>query len=401
MLGDAWQRFSNFTAMGGHAVDVMNRASIAKAAYDLELRRTGDAARARDYAVEMARQTMPNYGAGNKARIATAKGPLGVIGSPLFQFKNYGLHMYSVLSNLAQQSMKGASREERWEARKAFAGLLATHSMMAGVLTLIADPLRYIGGAYDLATGASKPHDYQNDVRGWMADTFGPELAEVMARGLPHAIGMDVHRRVGLANLLEIPEMPSFDAAGAGEMIAGVMTGATGENLANIVDGLGKLARGDVLGGVQAAIPRPIRDVIKAGKLATQGVTDSKHRPILPAEKLSGWDVGLQAVGFQPSKITEFREGRAAVLEAETEAKDMRSRLTNAWITADPEDRGQVMAEIQRFNGEHPAQRITVSQLMRNLAQLRKQGQNPAAFGLRLPRKGAQDFMEAGRFATP
>lgn len=387
----------NMNAAGAHAVDVMNKSAIAKAAYDLELRKTNDRAKAVEYAVEQARRAMPNYNLGNKARIGTSKGPLGALGAPITQFKHYGLHMYSIMANLAKESMSGPNKAE---ARKAFAGLLASHAMMAGVLTLIADPLRYIGGAYDALSGAQKPHDYQNDVRGFMADVFGPELGEVLARGAPHALGFDVHRRVGLANLLEIPEMRSFDKAGAAEVLIGAALGASGENLTNIVDGLRKFRDGDVMGGMISAMPRLARDITKAYKLDTTGVTDQRGKVELPAEKISNADVAYQALGFQPSRVSEFREGRAAVQEAQQEAKSEHDRLVQRWLAADAEERQNIRQEINLFN-QNPRNlgfRITQGQLLRDLQQRRKQADAP--FGLHLPRKGAAALAEAGAFAN-
>ena len=62
------------------------------------------------------------------------------------------------------------------------------------------------------------------------------------------------------------------------------------------------------LGGAKALLPRIVRDPIKAINLASQGVTDSRGNTILPPAKLSPYDIGLQAVGFQPSKVSEVRE---------------------------------------------------------------------------------------------
>jgi hypothetical protein len=274
--------------------------------------------------------------------------------------------------------------------------------MMAGALTLIADPLRYIGGAYDIATGAPKFHNYENDVRGFLASTFGPEMGEVISRGLPHALGMDLHRRVGLANLLEVPEMDGFNKKGAAQVLLGLTTGATGENLANLVDGAGKFMNGDVGGFLHTAIPRPFRDAYKGIELATQGVKDTTGKVILPPEKLGAGAAIAQAVGIQPAAVSEFREGRAAVLEAREEQRAEHTRLAQRWLAAAPEDRAAVMSEIRTFNADprNMAARITMDQLIKAQQQQRKDARQVGAYGLRLPRKGAQQLMQAGAFAN-
>lgn len=394
-----WQRFMDLNAAGSHAVDVANKTAIAKAAFDLEFRKTADAGKATAYAIDTVRQTTPNYNLGNKARIATDKGVLGGFAGPLTQFKNYGIHMYSMMANLVKESIHGATKQERGEARKAFAGILATHAVMAGSLTLIGDPLRWIGGAYDFATGADKPHDYENDVRRWAESAFGPEMGEIITRGVPHAAGIDIHRRVGLANLLEPPELKSFDKKGFAEAVASAMTGAAGDDATTMAAGLGKMLHGDIMGGLQAIVPRVIRDPMKAYGLATSGVTDSKGKTILPASKISSGAVAAQAVGFQPSQVTEFREGRAAVQEAQQEASSERGKLMASMMQGG--DHSEIIQRVRDFNQANPGQAITYSQLLQSQQRARKAAQQPVgSFGLKLPTKAAATLSKAGSFAN-
>ncbi len=392
-----WDRFLDFNTVAAHAVDVANKSAIAKAAYDLELRKTGDHDKAARYAVEMARTAMPNYNVGNKARIATAQGVLGGFAGPLTQFKQYGLHIYSVMANLVRASLNGATRQERVEARKAFAGILATHAMMAGALTLFPDPLKWVLGAYDwIVGGLDKPHNYENDMRAWVASAFGPELGEVISRGLPHAVGIDIHRRVGLANLLELPELKSFNASGFGDMIAAAMTGAAGEDATQMAGSINKVMHGDVMGAVKALTPRVFRDPIKAFDLANRGVVDTRGRTILPPDKLTLADEASQFVGFQPSRVTEFREGRAAVMEAREEAKTLRDEAINAFVTG---NRQSALDQVRAYNQQHPEQPITYSQLLQAAKRATAQAR-PGAYGLMLPKKTVGTLERAGSFAN-
>jgi hypothetical protein len=397
-VGTAWNWFTNLNAAGAHSVDAMNKVAIAHAAFNLEYKASGDWRKAADTAVEIARQVMPNYQL--KARIASQRGFLGPFGAPLMQFKNYGLHELSLLANLTRDAMsRSKTPEERWTAAKGLAGILATRAMLAGVLTFTGDATRYIGGAYDLFTGADKPHNYQNNIRRFITEALGPELGEVVARGVPHALGIDLHRRVGLENLLEIPEMTSFGKEGAGQVLLGLATGATGENLETSWGGFTKLMHGD-LSGLQDLIPRPIRDAMKAYNLAETGITDRQGKVILPPAQIGAGGVAAQALGFQPAAVSEFREGRNAVLEAREEAQSAAKQLSQRWLQADPTDRPAIMSEIRQYNADpaHQGMTITVEQLMKDLQSRRKQATMP--FGLKLPAKAARSLAAAGSFAN-
>jgi hypothetical protein len=397
--GRAWERFQDMNAAGAHAVDVANKAAVAKAAFDLEFRKTGSVEKAVQYATDTVRKVAPNYNYGNKSRISTTAGPLGGFGAPALQFKQYGLHMYATMANLARASMHGASVAERKEARKALGGILATHALMAGSLTLIADPLRYVGGAYDLITGADKPHDYENDARGFLADTFGPELGQVLARGLPEAVGIAIYRRVGLANPLEMPDLDDFKSASWLAAAGKLMTGAPTETAANYAQGLHQMLQGDVLGGLKSVVPRPIRDVMKAATLAQDGLKDSKGHTMLTPDQIGPGGVLAQGLGFQPAIVSEAREGRAAINEQLQADKSQHSKLVQAWLGAQPADRAGIMAQIRQWNQGHHGQPITLDYLYRQLAAMQSAARAPTstAFGLRVP-KGS-NAAQAGSFA--
>jgi len=315
------------------------------------------------------------------------------------QFKNYGLHMYSVMGNLAREAIVHGDKEAAY----ALGGILVTHALTAGVITLIADPLRYTLGAYNALTGppGARTHDYQADVRQWLDRWFGKTAGEIIGRGVPQAFGIDVHRRVGLANLLEIPEMDSFDKSGAGEVLLGLATGATGEDLQDMVDGVSKAAHLDLGGAFKAMMPRPFRDAFKAQQLATRGVTDSRGRTILSPDRISPLDVGVQALGFQPSRVSEFREGRNAVLQMQDEAKAERDQLSNRWLSAgSQEERTAIQSQINQFNEDpaHAAFRINRGQLLRDMHQRAVQSGRP--FGLRMGRREIPAAQAAGGFAN-
>lgn len=400
-LAHGFQRFTDSMNISSHANDVLNKSVVAKASFDLEMRKSGgDVDKSVAYAIEVSRQVSPNYNLSNKARVATHKGFLGHAAAPIMQFKTYGLHMYGVMGNLVKSSIDGATKEERREAQKQFAGILATHALMAGSLTLIADPLRYIGGAYDFITGAEHPEDRQAHIRDWAADTFGPEFGQILARGLPQALGLDVHKRIGLDNMLSMPDWNTFTKKGAAEMFAAGVLGASGTDATAALEGFSRMMQGDVHGAIKGLAPRPVRDLMKAigpGGLSESGVTDSTGKTILDPGRLSAFDIGAQAIGFQPSRVSEFREGREAVRVAVQDAKTEHAKLEQKWLKASGGDRADVMAEIRDFSRAHPSMKITVDQLMK-LAQAAKKPAGP--FGLKLNPAQAKEFGPKGAFAN-
>jgi hypothetical protein len=398
-VGRVWNRYMDFMSAGHNAVEVASRSAIAKAAYDLERRKGGSHEQAANYAIETLRKAAPNFSQGNKARIATKAGPLGWAAGPITQFKNFGLHQYGVLINLARDGIRSSDPEVRRESRRAFAGVMVSHALMAGGMTWLADPLRYIGGAYDAIFNTS-PHNYQDNVRGWISDVFGKNLGEVLARGLPHLAGIDLHRRSGIDDVLGIPPLESFDSKGLVKMIGTAVLGASGRSAGNTMQGAIKLIHGDVAGGIHDMVPRMFRDPMDAAAFGAKGVTDSQGKTTLPASQISAATVIAKGLGFQPSQITEFREGREADRSKLFETRAERNQLAQQWMSAKPADRAALMPKLREFNQANPGAQLTVDQLLKMQQSARKDQASPGTFGLRLPTKGRSEFTAPGRFAN-
>jgi hypothetical protein len=158
--------------------------------------------------------------------------------------------------------------------------------------------------------------------------------------------------------------------------------------------------QGDWQGFMQGVVPRIFRDAMKGADLATEGLKDSRGKTILTPEQIGIGGAIAQGLGFQPAVVSEFREGRNAVLQAREEAQSARTHLTQRWLQADPTDRPAIMSEIRNYNSDpaHQGMTITVEQLMKNLQSQRKQATMP--FGLKLPAKAARSLAAAGSFAN-
>lgn len=399
-----WQRFLDFNMAATHAVDSVNKGVIAKAAFDLEMAKNGgNVEQAARYAVEEVRGSLPNYNFHNKNRISTPQGVLGPLAPVVSQFKQYGYFMYNMMGGLAHQAMKSEDPTARKEAAWALAGVLASHAVVAGILSNpFMDAFHVAAGVYDWAIGDKQPHDFDNDIRSWLAEMVGPGAAEVVSRGLPHAVGFDLHRRVGLGNLLEMPQIEAFDKAHFLGAIGSVFTGASGEDALQIGQSVKDLANGDWKKGIQNMVPRVIRDPMKAYDLANRGVVDSKGKTVLSPDLLSSGDIAYQALGFQPSRVTEFREGKQAVIEARQESRDAHQRVMDQVLRADPDDRADAMLEVQAYNANNPENRVTYAQILQAMQRQKNQAKasSVGAFGLTLPKKQARSLAQAGAFAN-
>jgi hypothetical protein len=145
--------------------------------------------------------------------------------------------------------------------------------------------------------------------------------------------------------------------------------------------------------------PRIIRDPILAYQLGTRGAVDSKGRVIIPADKLSPYDIGLKGFGVQPSALSRERERRAVGVELRLETSDERSEAVNAFVESRQGGGGawgDSYRLVQEFNRTHPGQQIKPEQLQQALKDARTAAQQPG--GLRIPRNQVAAYKEASRY---
>jgi len=219
-----------------------------------------------------------------------------------------------------------------------------------------------------------------------------------------------MEHRLGVNNMFNAPQLNGTSAKDFLEVAGGFALGSPGSAAANVVSGFAKMLQGGLSGGLhdmtegaKILFPRVLHDPIKAIGLAQHGVVDSRGKEILSPKKISPLDVAYQGLGFAPSRVTEAREGRQAIVQARDYLNETRTKLVQRWLGADPVDRAAIWSEIAHFNASPQVNlgaKITRDQLLQQLQQ-RKQGQqHPGAFGLRLPKASERQLMEYGAFAN-
>jgi hypothetical protein len=327
----------NLFAAANHGTDATNRMAILKAGYDLGMREHGNEARAIKEAVDLAERSMPNFSYWNKPRIATERSPL-MRGNPFIalpmQYKIYGLNMYGTMASLVKQAV--TRPEERAQAIKTLAGLFATHSLLVGATAnAFGVPINLMTGLWDYITGKPGPHNYENDLRRWMTSTMGEPASTFLSRGALGSLGIDAHRSLKLSNMIDVPEIASFDRQGVTAALAQAAVGSSGELSEQIVQGFHHLFQGNIQRGAIELAPRMVSDVAKAIDLSHKGLTDTHGNPILRPEQIAASTPILKALGANPMQTAHAYDQRAAINEFEKEVDTARQVALDKFVQGD------------------------------------------------------------------
>lgn len=355
-----------------HMVEVNNRVLTAIAAYDLEYARQKnggageEAAReaATKYAEDMVSQTQFDYSTANK--------PPAFMRLPIvFQFMQWSQHIYAHLIRHTVRAFKGDK-----DSRKIVAGLLGTHAAVAGAVGVTLQPIKMAFGMAMMALGDDdEPYTFKNALSGATFDRtitsatndlFGTTVSTILSRGLPAALGADVSVRMSLGTLFFIDLRGDTPESVAGSLLSS-FGGASINQALTFGRGLQYFGSGDYTKGLEALSPKFMRDILRAGRFATEGLVNRTGDTVLDTSDLNYWDVALQAVGFTPTDVGRFYAGQAAIKDKEGFVRDRKIELMKDFRTADMGQRAAIMDKIVEFNRSFPQEAITRSALLRNL----------------------------------
>lgn len=395
--------------------ETANRSITGLAAYRLARADGRSHEQAVEHAAKALSETQLNYSGLNTARHMQVVLGSKALARLMMQFRKFQQGMvYLIVKNAydavkAQGDTEAETKELRRIARRTLAGVFGTTGLMAGTLGLpfagtVATVVGAVGGMLD---DDDEPFDPVVEYRNFLTDMFGPEMAAVLAKGLPTLMNVDLSKRVGMGDIgTPLPFMrQGRTGTEAVNNTLGAAAGAWAGTTASMLDGIAFLANGDYAKAAEKIIPiKAAQNLVRGYRYDDQGLTNRNGELVVPAEKFSAWDIALRTAGFQPMREAEYYEANQAVEGAKRAAQDTRTKLLRQYAQAKlrGEPTADVDAEIKAFNERHPQKglRIDYSARARAVQARRKMADERNEAGVRVDRTGAL-FEERGRFAAP
>lgn len=381
-----------------HLVEINNRVLTAIAAYDLELAKHGDKQKAVDYAAEMVETTQFNYSTANKP-------PLFQQLPWMFQFMQWSQHIYALMLTNMSQAVKGGAIEKA-EARKALMGLLGTHAMVGGILGVSLQPIKMAMGLVALffaddddpidAASAITGEWFDRTVSAGLAEVFGSDLAMVLSRGLPMALGTDLSTRMSLGTLYFV-DIRTEDPESVVGSLAMSFGGAPMSQVMQWGQGAAKIVDGEWQRGVEQMAPKLFRDMMRSVRYAQEGLVNRAGDTVIPTRDMSPWQTALQFIGFAPESVSRFYAGQGAMKYTEGFVRSRKAELLKAYRTAEsPNERMRIRKEIREFNRRYRYDPIKGSALSSTRKSKVQRERGYQRHGAALDAKKAKQYQEYG-----
>jgi hypothetical protein len=219
-----------------------------------------------------------------------------------------------------------------------------------------------------LLGGSGNWDDYERRLQKWISAFLGPTASEVLMRGMPRLLNIDLSNSMGADSMLFYGNPKEMKEA---EIKSWALDQLTGPMVGMVTNVFRALSSDNFAEGLSKfPLPKFINDIMKA-YVDSGGKTSAKGRvtgaPLSPAAIIT------RAAGLPLATPSEYREtGPGADLRDKKLLKDERDGLMSKWIGVPPgAGRGSARAkifneEIRTFNkGKRGSDRIDVGDLQR------------------------------------
>jgi hypothetical protein len=365
--GGGWQRAIDWARIMPSFADMYNRVSTGLAALELH---NGDVYKAGDFV----RETHMDYSNDDRPRAFRAMSKIPG-GNTVAMFRTYTTGMAHLLYSHVLDGITGEGAG-RTQALKQVAGMMLGSAAFAGLQRSVGiEPIRLAMYAYNKLVGDNdKYHDFDNMSRQWIKDVVGTgKMADVLDRGLPTLLGMDMSSRLGLSDLFfhNLPDMTALDKSGWMKF-GGSMLGPGYEEVVNTITGLTHAFQtGRVSDFVKAMPIKLLQNVNDALAAGTTGKINASGAQITQP---SAYAAIIKAIGFKTNEEAKAGEKSETASDYRDFASNKQYQLVRDWAAAAPTDRQKIWQQIVRFNHDNPGHRITYSKLLQQRRGVARQG---------------------------
>ena len=327
----AWNKVDRVIRSASEKIEAINRVTTAMAAYRMELAKTGNVAKAIDYADSIIERTHGDYTSINAPRAFNTN-----LGKVALQFRKFQLIQGTLLVKMVYNSVKGESAEVRAGARKALAFTLGHTAVMAGAVgmpgfALLSFILSNLGRLWQ--EPEDEPFDLEQELRKMIGDE---DTANLILRGAPNLAGIDLSAKLGMGNVFSIVPYSDVELSrkGFNEIATGLVLGASGAVGAKVFDGLGQIAKGEYYRGLETLMPTGIANGMKAYREQESGATKRNGDITLPADEIDAFDTFATAIGLTTTKKALQSQRTEQKYQTEQHLNEQSDRIRNEFLQA-------------------------------------------------------------------
>ena len=360
------EKFRQYANFMGTFSETLPRVMMALAAGDAHDANPGKVTHAGfagrdDYVKSVTNQSQMEWGPEMASRFTGKAGMLGSYGKLAFAFTRFHTMQIEKLYREFMTALPWTdhSPQARAEAHTFLAAHLVAVTMLAGTLGL---PMAAaFAGAADkilhILTGQDNV-DVQGLYRTWLARTFGPDIGDVLAKGLPRGFGIDFSH-LGDQNILPGTSLLTDKRKLEDSMRDFFQTaaGPAAHEASSIFLGTRDMLNGDYLLGLTRMLPEGFKGVAESLYAGTHGFVDKYGLPTTGGPPTAA-DLAKMAVGLDPTTLARYNEDKRTMqgIEAQREyhEQNIEQHLVRSMTQHDPDATQYWIEQARDYTMQNP-----------------------------------------------
>jgi hypothetical protein len=294
-----------------------------------------------DFAEDVVKQTQGIYNKGNRMNIGR-----GAVGATLLTFKQYSVMYLELLKRLPPKQ------------RAIMVGVLLLSAGAGGLPGVddLEDLWDTVGQWLGYATNSKR------SIRNSLTEFAGAPIADVVLNGVLSRMGIDLHSRLGMQNLIPGTGILKQSSTDKGRDIEEFF-GPAASVIKSAGDALENMATGRPGKAAMAVSPVAIRNAALGGKMAATGFAqDASGRNTVPVNEAEAFAKGI---GFNPKSVAEFGSVKRDLAQDQrlvgVKREEFAAAMADAVLNNDPEARLQAIKDLQEWNQNNPFHRVTIT----------------------------------------
>lgn len=332
-----------------HHSERLNRETTAMASYRLHYAENKDHDAAVEYAKDITWYTHLDYSSLNRARWMRGNWQRVAL-----QFKQYSQGITFLYAREMRNAMKGATKEQKTEAKKTLAGLYLMQAAMAGTSGLAGAQVVkfFVENIYKIIDDEDDPTDFEGEVKRILNEKLTPTASKLITRGMIDGLTpISVSNRLSVADLWIRESDRDIEGRAANYHLMKNAFGPMTAVFENILVGGSLISDGKVVRGIEKMLPKFARDINKSIRYATEGVKNLAGDDLVDDVELA--EIAAQMLGFQPVRINERYDRANAIYRVSKDRQDRRKELiTKAVDARGTKDYPEVKEEIAEYNSK-------------------------------------------------
>ena len=323
-------------------VEMYNRVSTAVAAHDMAIKQPGKIKHLgmtpSQFAMKIVQDTQGDFSNTDAPRILKRLPKLMV------QYRKYQFMMGWVYANAAKAAWSGTTAEEKAVGYKTLGYMLMHAGVFGGVRGL--PFIGVVAGAFSLFSGGEEPEDIERIIGRYIDD---PELANLISRGLPSIIGIDMSTKLSQDKIFHPAPFIDLELSQEGlrDAFFGTVLGPTANTASSMVRATEYATEGNSYRAIETAMPKGIKSIMESWRVGTEGYSLRNGDLVADPSQFNKLALVANVLGIPAADLSKLKWTYGQQYELKEYFSEAQSDIRNQYMAADKAGDFNKMSELE------------------------------------------------------